>query len=161
MPKQELPPQSPSPDAPQEPAEMTEASRPKWHTKVPNKPGNVYGDKHPTQIEKEIRKKRNWSKIVGEKPRSKRIQESEPVPRSSLPSPERSPSPVSTSSSSGDDQELDDEEVERSLEPSSDDSEEDALARLCQEGGLKFQPFLISKVVSPTPMEKFPREWKY
>ena len=121
----------------------------------------MYGDKYPTQIEKEIRKKRDWSKIVGGKPWSKRIQESEPVPGPSSPPPERSPSPESTSSSSGDDQKLDDEEVERLLEPSSDDSEEDALAKLCWEGGVKFQTFLISKVVSPTPMEKSPREWKY
>ena len=121
----------------------------------------MYGDKHPTQIKKEIRKKRDWSEIVGEKPRSKRIQESEPVPGPSSPPLERSPSPQSTSSGSGDDQKLDDEEVERSLEPSSDDSEEDALARLCQGGGVKFQTFLIFKVVSPTPMKKSPGEWEY
>ena len=140
---------------------MTETSRPKRHTKVPNKPGNVYGDKYPTQIEKEIGKKRDWSKIFSEKPQSRGNKESEPVPRPSSPPPERSPSPESTSSSSGDDQKLDDEEVERSLEHSSDDSEEDALAKLCREGGVKFQTFLISKAVSSTPMEKPPKEWKY
>ena len=42
-----------------------------------------------------------------------------------------------------------------------DESEDATLARLCQEGGVKFQTFLISKAVSPTPMEKSPREWKY
>ena len=55
-----------------------------------------------------------------------------------------------------------DDEVEKLLEPSSNDESEDAaLARLCWEGGVKFQAFLISKVVSPTPMEKSPKEWKY
>src|ERR1700743_2489389 len=93
-PKQELPSRSPSPDAPQEPAETTESGRPKRHAKVPNKPGNVYGDKHPTQIEKEIRKKRDWSKIVGEKPRSRGNKEPEPIRRPSSPTPERSHSPA-------------------------------------------------------------------
>ena len=152
-----LPPRSPSPDAPQEPAKTTETGRPKRHAKVPKQPGNVYGDKHPTQIEKEIRKKRDWSKIVGEKPRSRGNKEPEPVPGPSSPPPERSPSPEGASSGSEDN-----DEVEKSLEPSSDDNDEDAaLARLCREGGVKFQAFLISKAVSPTPMEKSPREWKY
>ena len=117
----------------------------------------MYGDKHPTQIEKKIRKQRDWSRIVSERLRSKGNKESEPVPRPSSPPPERSPSPEGTSSGSGDDN-----EIEKSLEPSSDDESEDAaLARLCWEGGVKFQTFLISKVVSPTPMEKSSREWKY
>ena len=121
MPKRELPSRSPSPDAPQEPAETTETGRPKQHTKVPKQPGNVYGDKHPTQVEKEIRKKRDWSKIVGERPRSGRNKESEPIPGPSLPPPERSPSPERASSGS-----RDNDEVERSLEPLSDDDDEDA-----------------------------------
>ena len=156
-PRQELPTRSPSPDAPQEPAKTTETGRPKRHTKVPKQLGNVYGDKHPTQIKKEIRKQRDWSRIVGEHPWSKGNKESEPVPGPSSPPPERSPSPEGTSSGSEDDN-----EVEKSLEPSSDDESKGAtLARLCQEGGVKFQTFLISKAVSPTPMEKFPKEWKY
>ena len=152
-----LPSRSPSPDAPQEPAETTETGRPKRHAKVPKQPGNVYGDKHPTQIEKEIKKKRDWSKIVGEKPQSRGNKEPEPVPGPSSPPPERSPSPEGASSGSEDN-----DEVEKLLESSSDDNDEDAaLARLCWEGGVKFQAFLISKAVSPTPMDKSPREWKY
>ena len=81
----------------------TETSRPRWHAKVPKQPGNVYSDKHPTQIEKEIRKKRDWSKIVGEKLRSRGNKEPEAVPGPSSPPPERSPSPEGTSSGSGDD----------------------------------------------------------
>src|SRR6202000_2433956 len=97
---------------------------------------------------------RGWSKIVGKKPRSRGNKEPEPVPGPSSPPPERSPSPEDASSGSeGND------EVEKSLEPSSDDDNEDAaLARLCREGGVKFQAFLISKAVSPPPMEKSPRE---
>ena len=156
-PTQEQPSRSSSPDAPQEPAQTTETGRPKQHTKVPKQPGNVYGDKHPAQIKKEIRKQRDWSRIVSERPWSKGNKESEPVPGPSSPPPERSPSPKGTSSGSEDN-----DEVEKSLKPSSDDESEDAaLARLCREGGVKFQTFLISKAVSPTPMEKSPREWKY
>ena len=95
--------------------------------------------------------------MVGEKPRSRGNKEPEPVPGPSSPPPERSPSPEGASSGSEDD-----DEVEKSFEPSSDNESEDAaLARLCREGGVKFQAFLISKAVSPTPMEKSPREWKY
>ena len=35
--------------------------------KVPVKPGNVYGDKHPVDIEKSIRRKKDWSCVVGER----------------------------------------------------------------------------------------------
>ena len=66
----------------------------------------MYSDKHPTQIEKEIRKKKDWSRIVGERPWSKRTQESEPVPGPSSLPPERSSSPEGTSSGSGDDKEV-------------------------------------------------------
>ena len=34
--------------------------------KVPKKEGNVYGDKHPVQIEQDIRRKKDWDRIVGE-----------------------------------------------------------------------------------------------
>ena len=34
--------------------------------KVPKKEGNVYGDKHPVQIEKDIHQKKDWDWIVGE-----------------------------------------------------------------------------------------------
>ena len=87
----------------------------------------MYGDKHPTQIEKEIRKKRDWSKIVSEKPWSRENKEPEPVPGPSLPPPERSPSPGGTSSGSEDD-----DEVEKLLEPSSDDDSEDFTLAKCQ-----------------------------
>ena len=156
-PEQEQPMQSSSPDAPQEPVETTETGRPKRHAKVPKQPGNVYGDKHPTQIKRKIRKQRDWSRIVGERPQFKGNKASEPAPGPSSPPPERSPSPESASSGSEDNN-----EVERLLKPSSDDdSEGAALAKLWWEGGVRFQTFLISKAVSPTPMEKSPREWKY
>ena len=34
--------------------------------KVPKKEGNVYGNKHPVQIEQDIRRKKDWDWIVGE-----------------------------------------------------------------------------------------------
>jgi hypothetical protein len=41
------------------------------------------------------------------------------------------------------------------------EEEEASLAKLCREGGVRFQNFLISKAVTPPTEEKPPREWKY
>ena len=34
--------------------------------KIPKREGNVYGDKHPVQIEQDIHRKKDWDRIVGE-----------------------------------------------------------------------------------------------
>ena len=54
------------------------------------------------------------------------------------------------------------EEVRDSLEPTSEQEEEDNLVvRLCREGGVGLQTFLLSKAVPPTAMEKPLRDWTY
>src|SRR6202789_1375405 len=125
--------------------------------KVPTKPGNIYGDKHPVDIEKNIRSKRNWEKIVGSQP-----EVAIPGP-SSRPQQRESSSEGSSkndSSSEEDEKESEEEdEVQKSLDPDSEIDE--SFLGLCREGGVALQNFLISKAVPPTAEEKPPREWKY
>ena len=114
-------------------------------TRVPVKPGNIYGEgKHPVDIEKSIRKTKDWRKVVEERAsRPGRVEG--PVPGPSHP-PEEDPSSS-------------EEEVQDSLEPTSEQEEEDNLVvRLCREGGVGLQTFLLSKAVSPTATEKPLRE---
>ena len=118
-------------------------------TRVPIKPGNVYGEgKHPVDIEKGIRKTRDWKKLVEERAsRPGRVEDPIPGP-SCLPQEE--------------DHSSSEEEVRDSLEPTSEQEEEDNLiVRLCWEGGVGLQTFLLSKAVSPAATEKPLKEWTY
>ena len=105
---------------------------PQHEKRVPVKPGNVYGDKHPVQIELETRKTQDWKKIVQE-------QASLPVRRtpgsSSRPAP---PTLESDPKSEG--------EVEDSLELSSEEQVE--VAKLCREGGAALSHFLLAKSIT-------------
>ena len=130
--------------------------------KIPKRPGNVYGDKHPVQIEKEIAKPKAWRDIVGE---------SSSRPRHAVPAkPIVRPPPAPVEDS--------EDEVHDSLEPSSsgesekplsepsDSEEEAALARLCREGGAALSHFLLHKALvtgelSSETYEKPPKEWTY
>jgi len=125
---------------------------------------SVYGKKHPVAVEKDITRLKDWKKVVGEPSSLLRA----------IPGPSSHPLPVEESS---DDEDPDiqedalivdpsDEEegdVEEPLEPSSE--EEINLLKLCREGGVAFQHFLISKVISPIPAETLPKEspkeWTY
>ena len=111
--------------------------------KIPKKPGNVYGDKHPTQIEKEIARPKAWRDIVGE---------SSSRPRRAVPAkPVVQPPPAPTMDS--------EDKVHDSLEPpssgesekplskSSGSEEEAALIRLCREGGAALSHFLLHKAL--------------
>ena len=94
--------------------------------KVPKKEGNVYGDKHPVQIEKDIRQKRDWDRIVGE-------QSSRPcpnVPGPSIPAPvPPPPRQPQEGTSSGEEEKPDSKsEVEDSLEPAPDSEEAELVA---------------------------------
>ena len=114
--------------------------------KVPKKEGNVYGDKHPVQIEQDICWKKDWDQIVGE-------QSSCPCPNVPGPSiPVLVPPPPhqpQEGTSSGEEEKPDSEsEVEDSLEPAP-DSEAD------------FQHFLVSKAISPNAEDSSPKEWTY
>jgi hypothetical protein len=56
--------------------------------KVPIRPGNIYGQKHPVEIEKQTRKKKDWEAIVGTRSsRPVRGQGREPIPGPSAPPP--------------------------------------------------------------------------
>jgi len=100
------------------------------------KPDNVYRDKTPIEIEKDIRKHKDWSRIVGE--------ESSRPQREPIPGPSRQPPPDPLPEGEGSDSE---DEVQGSLEPSDDDDESVAVNRLCREGGVAFQHFLISRSI--------------
>ena len=94
--------------------------------KVPKKEGNVYSDKHPVQIEKDIRQKKDWDWIVDEQ--SSRPHPNVPGPSTSapVPSPPRQPQ---EGTSSGEEEKPDSKsEVEDSLEPSSDSEEVELVA---------------------------------
>jgi len=113
---------------------------------------NVYGEKHPVQVEKDIKRQRDWRKVVGEEsshPRRQAIPGGVPVPDSV-------PYYSSGEEGSGSDSE---EEVGDALgSPSS--SGDEKVARLSQEGGVAFFDFLVSKAIV-APKEKGPKEWTY
>ena len=144
--------QDPSPVDQPAPADPPAPGRPIRERKVPVKPGNVYGDKYPVDIEKSIRKKKDWSCVVGE--RSSR-------PRRAVPGPSSAPQREVTPPESGSDAPpVSEDEVRGSLEPPSDDEDEEAsVVRLSREGGVALQHFLVSKAVSPTAEESSPKEW--
>ena len=126
--------------------------------KVPKKEGNIYGDKHPVQIEKDIHRKKDWDRIVSE-------QSSHPqpnVPGPSTPVLVPPPHQPQEGTSSGEEEKPDSEsEVKDSLEPSSGSEEAELVAQLAQEGGVHFQHFHISKAVSPTAEDSSSKEWTY
>ena len=127
--------------------------------KVPRKEGNIYGDKHPIQIEKDIRQKKDWDRIVGEQSSCPRPNVPGPSTTVLVPSPPHQPQ---EGTSSGEEEKPDSEsEVEGSLEPSSGSEEAELIARLAQEGGVHFQHFLVSKVISPNAEDSSPKEWTY
>ena len=93
--------------------------------KVPTKEGNIYSDKHPIQIEKDIHQKKDWDQIVGKQsscPQPNVPGPSTPVP---VPSPPHQPQ---EGTSSGEEEKPDSEsEVEDSLEPSSGSEEAELI----------------------------------
>src|ERR1700753_1011293 len=150
----------------EEPTQPPEPRRSERVWKVPTKPGNVYGeDRHPVDIEKTIRKKKDWKSIVGERSsRPRRITEQQPVPGPSQPAiQEGEPSQKDTEEEEEPSESED--EVRKSIEPSSDEeepeSEESSLVRLCREGGVGLQNFLISKAITPMSMDRTPKQWHY
>ena len=121
--------------------------------KVPVKLGNVYGNKHPVEIEKEIRSKRTWSRVVGEhssRPRPGAPGRTGPPPELTEEEPEAGPSSIHDS----------EDDVEDSLQPSS-SSDDDHVAKLCREGGAALSHFLIFKAITPNAPEKSPKEWTF
>ena len=127
--------------------------------KVPKKEGNVYGDKHPVQIEQDIRWKKDWDRIVGKQSSHPRPNVPSPSTPAPVPSPPHQPQ---EGTSSGEEEKPDSEsEVRDSLEPPSDPEEAELIAQLAQEGGVYFQHFLVSKAISPNAEDSSPKEWTY
>jgi len=122
--------------------------------KVPERytDSNVYGEKHPVQVEKDIRRQKDWRKVVGEessRPRRQAIPGGVPVPDSV---------PYYSSEEEGSESGSEGEVDDTLGSPSS--SGDEKVARLSQEGGVAFFNFLISKAIA-TPKEKGPKEWTY
>jgi len=158
------PPIIPIPEPPQQRPEQQHPQEPRWSGRVPKpliKPDNIYGSKTPIEIEKDISKQRDWKRIVGEE--SSRPQQGG-IPGHSCQSP---PEPLLEEEGSESE-----DEVEVSLDPS---DNEDLLTvnRLCWEGGVAFQHFLVSKAIIPsihvahpdckpeTPRQpSSPKEWR-
>ena len=119
---------------------------------------NVYGKKHPVEVEKDILHQRDWKKVVGEessRPCRQNIPGGVPVP-DSVPY-------YSSDEEGGNDDESDDSEDEtRKMlgSPSPSEEEEAVVSRLSREGGVSFLSFLVSKAV-PVREEKEPKEWTY
>jgi hypothetical protein len=156
------PAESVSPPKPMHPP--VQPRRSQRERKVPVKPGNIYGDKHPVLIEKETRKMAEWKKVVGEQ--SSRPQRN--IPGQVAPQPGPSSPPAPGPSSSGESEVPDaesEDEVRDSLDPSSDDDDDQAdAARLCREGGVSFpfQHLLLSKAVSELQETRSSlKEWTY
>jgi len=119
---------------------------------------NVYGKKHPVEVEKDILCQRDWKKVVGEessRPRRQNIPGGVPVPDSV---------PYYSSDEEGEDDDgsNDSEDETRKMlgSPSPSEEEEAVISRLSQEGGVSFLSFLVSKAV-PVREEKEPKEWTY
>ena len=126
---------------------------PEWFSE-----SNVYGKKHPVEVEKDILRQRDWKKVVGEEsscPHRQNIPGGVPVPNS-VPY-------YSSDEEGGDDDESDDsEDKTREMlgSPSPSEEEEAVVSRLSREGGVSFLSFLVSKAV-PVREEKEPKEWTY
>jgi len=104
---------------------------------------NVYGKKHPVEVEKDILRQGDWKKVVGEEsshPRQQNIPGGVPVP-DSVPY-------YSSDKEGGDDDRSDnsEDETHEMLGPPSPSEEEEAVtSRLSREGGVNFLSFLVSK----------------
>ena len=118
--------------------------------KVPTLPDNVYGDKPPSEVVRDIGRFSNWRKQTENRPGSSRIDTSkdQSVP-GDLPEQAADP-PIAQSEQSHD---------------SEDDVEEQMLIRLAKEGGVKFLDILLAKAVIPndlgSPDNSNIREWTY
>ena len=119
---------------------------------------NIYGKKHPVEVERKTLCQRDWKKVVGEessRPCQQNIPEGVPVP-DSVPY-------YSSDEEGGDNDGSDDSEDETCKmlgSPSPSEEEEAVVSRLSWEGGVSFLSFLVSKAV-PVHKEKEPKEWTY
>ena len=152
--EQQAPPPNPDP-VPKRKARTRQVPTepPRWSSrkgKVPTLPDNVYGDKPPAKVVKDIERSHTWRKMIENQPGSSQDDKSHDhmVPGDI---PEQADDPPITQS-------------KRSLE-SEDEVEQQLLICLAKEGGVKFLDLLLAKAVSPTdlgsPDTANIREWTY
>jgi hypothetical protein len=145
-------PRTPSPE-PQvrSPSPPPAPRRSRRETKVPKRPGNVYGDRHPVEILKNPTGKKGKRGAKGPKtkenvPGPSRINPD--IPQPVWDDPLRTP-PISPTSS-----ELD---IERGL-----DRYEEEAERVCRDGGVPLLSFLLAKAISPIANATTdPKYWVY
>ena len=133
----------PSPPQAPEPAPLRRSQRLR---KAPTRPGNVYGEgRHPTEIEKDVRRTRNWKQMTEN-------------PAGSSQRDNRSGQPEEGAAPPG---------AWSETPPPAEDDEEgevEELIHLAQEGGVKFQDFLLAKAVPldpESPSTADVREWTF
>ena len=129
--------------------------------KVPAKPDNVYGDRHPVDILRDPTGRKNKQRVRGSTPRKQRDEwegvsgpsrliapdiplTDEDNDEDGFPMPQISPTPS-------------ERDIERGLDP-----EEEEAERVCRKGGVQFISYLIAKAVSPTASAAIdPKTWSY
>ena len=134
-------------------------------TRVPKRPDNVYGDRHPVEILKDPTGRKGKRMVKGAVPKL-----IEDVPGPSRLIPDKTP-PISPTESELDiERGLDfgpgEKDDDHGLEPPQKEEEEDPygfhLTKLCREGGVKLLSYLMAKAVSPTAeAPTHPKSWGY
>jgi hypothetical protein len=119
--------------------------------KVPTNPDNIYGDRHPSKVSRDIEQTRTWKQMVENQPGSSQQRSSHDQMESGK-SPEQSASKLPTT-------------LSESSHDSEDEVDQQLLTRLAQEGGVKFQDYLLAKAVPPydlgSPDTSNIREWTF
>lgn len=119
--------------------------------KLLNRPDNVYGNRPPSEITRDIEQTRSWRRLVENQPSSSRQRSSQnqPVP-GGIPEQTEADSPTTP---------------DENLHDSEDEVDHLVCARLAQEGGVKFLDYLLAKAITPadpeSPDTSNIREWTY
>jgi transposase InsO family protein len=158
-PEQQAPPHRPDPvpkpkgksRSRPDPTSSVEPRRSARLRKVPTDPDNVYGERHPAKVSRDIERTRTWKQMVENQPGSSRRRSSHDQTESGE-SPEQSASKLPTT-------------LSESSHDSEDEVDQQLLTRLAQEGGVKFQDYLLAKAVPPYDLESPDtsniREWTF
>ena len=126
-PEEELPAVLPSPPPTAEPVPLRRSAQLR---KVPTHPDNAYGEsRHPTDIEKGIKRTCTWKEMTGQGPSSSRSHQ-----RSEKP-------PADTAAPPG--------ALKECLPPNSDEDKVEDILCLQREGGVRFLNHLLTKAVPP------------
>ena len=122
-------------------------------TRVPKKPDNVYGDRHPVEILKDPTGRKGKRMVKGPVPKPI---ENVPGPSRLIPdtippiSPTESELDIEGGLNFGPGEKDDNYGLESPQEEEEEDPYEVNLTKLCQEGEVKLLPYLMAKAVSPT-----------